>query len=362
MDVCGVPKTAEVGQPAARSMESTSPLFIRVNGENTQADCLFDAWREITSPLFEATAQGRTANYSADIAACMAGDLFVSRVAYDPMVAQRGRGHLTHGDLDYFVLQLFVEGSERLFTGTSHYLLQPQAVCLRDWRYGYTGISERNDIIGFAIPRHLLNTHGRIDASRPVVFWSLDSAAGKILAGEMTRTWERLKHASEQEAAALASSLIKLVNGMLTNLLMEESEQLRVNRAMQLTIKQYIADHLDDDALGVEVLCHRFGLSRASLYRLFQDEGGLRRYIREQRLTHCFSLLSAANSPEVKVRHIAEYWGFDNASHFHRLFKARFGIPPSEILMMSANEFRKSIWEARAIRSWAEGVSVASVR
>lgn len=336
-------------------MKSTSHLFIHINEENTPADCLFDAWREITSPLYDTTARTRTATYAADIAACMAGELFVSRVVYDPMVCRRGRRHLTHGDLDYYVLQLFVKGSERLYTGNSRHLLTPNTVCLRDWRYGYTGISERNDIIGLAIPRHLLNTHGRIDAHRPVILWPLGSAAGKLLAGAITRTWQQLPTASTEEAATLAADLLALLNGILANHLMGESEELRINHAMQLTIKQYIVDHLDDPALGVDLLCHRFHLSRASLYRLFKEEGGLQRFVREQRLRRCFGLLSTATSTRLKVRDIAERWGFDSPSHFNRLFKANFGLAPSDLLIPPSNAPRPSIREALAVRRWAEG-------
>jgi len=343
-------------------MESTSPLFVRVNEENTPADCLFDAWREITSPLFETSARVLTTTYAAEVTACMAGEVFASRVVYDPMICRRGRSHLTHGDLDYYVLQLFVAGSEQIFTGDSRYLLAPNTVCLRDWRYGYTGISQRNDIIGLAIPRHLLNTYGRINAKRPMLLWPIGSVPGKLLARTIMRTWQQLTHASAQEAAMLTSHLLELLNGILLNQLMGQSEELRINHTMLLSIKQYITDHLDDPALGVELLCHTFHLSRATLYRLFKEDGGLQSYIREQRLRCCFGQLCTADSPRVKVREIAERWGFDNPSHFHRLFKGNFGIVPSDLLLPSMNEPRPTIREARAIQSWARGNSLIETR
>lgn len=336
-------------------MESTSHLFLHINEENTPADCLFDAWRESTGPLFDTTAKVRTATYRADVAACMAGELFVSRVLFDPMVSRRGRRHLTHGDLDYYVLQLYVSGSERVYSGSTRYLFDSNTVCLRDWRYGYTGVNERNDIIGFAIPRHLLNTYGGIDASRPALLWPRASAAGTLLTGAILRTWQRLPHASAQEAATLAANLLDLLDGILANHLMGQSEELRINRAMLLTIKQYITDHLDDPALGVDLLCHRFRLSRASLYRMFQEEGGLQRHIREQRLRRCFGLLSNAGSSRLKVRDVAERWGFDDASHFNRLFKTTFGMAPSDLLLPPVNEPRPIIRDVRVIRGWAEG-------
>ncbi|WFU42251.1 hypothetical protein QA640_07195 [Bradyrhizobium sp. CB82] len=60
-------------------------------------------------------------------------------------------------------------------------------------------------------------------------------------------------------------------------------------------IKHHIAHNLETDLLTAAELCREFRISRASLYRLFEADGGLAHYIREQRLNLAFrQLLSPA--------------------------------------------------------------------
>ncbi|MGT2439101.1 hypothetical protein ACU4GH_28710 [Bradyrhizobium betae] len=56
-------------------------------------------------------------------------------------------------------------------------------------------------------------------------------------------------------------------------------------------IKRRIANNLETDALTTEELCRHFHISRATLYRLFEAEGGLAHYVREQRLNLAFRRL-----------------------------------------------------------------------
>jgi AraC-like DNA-binding protein len=54
-------------------------------------------------------------------------------------------------------------------------------------------------------------------------------------------------------------------------------------------------------------------------------------FVREQRLLRCFDELSRPTKLTRLVSEIATRWGFDNPSHFNRLFNAQFGINPSDV-------------------------------
>ena len=58
---------------------------------------------------------------------------------------------------------------------------------------------------------------------------------------------------------------------------------------------------------------------------------GVHRYIRDQRLVRCFAELSRPTAPPTQVSDVAKRWGFTNPAHFHRLFVATFGLPPSAL-------------------------------
>lgn len=80
---------------------------------------------------------------------------------------------------------------------------------------------------------------------------------------------------------------------------------------------------------GVLLAARCTSVSSATLYRLFADVGGVSRYIRERRLQRCLGELVASGADERTVGEAAACWGFDNPSHFNRLFRAEFGCAPS---------------------------------
>ena len=95
-------------------------------------------------------------------------------------------------------------------------------------------------------------------------------------------------------------------------------------------IKQFIAQNLTDPALGPDRLCAMSGLSRTTLYRLFEHTGGIASYIREQRLIRAFRELRNPARRHRRIAEVAADWGFSRETHFSSLFRRYFGISPSE--------------------------------
>ena len=86
--------------------------------------------------------------------------------------------------------------------------------------------------------------------------------------------------------------------------------------------------HLND--LSITTICGAIGLSRASLYRLFEHHGGVRAYIQERRLRRAAEDLTSLALAHRYIYDIAFNWGFSSEAHFSRAFKARFGLSPKQ--------------------------------
>jgi len=93
--------------------------------------------------------------------------------------------------------------------------------------------------------------------------------------------------------------------------------------------KQFIRDNLLEASLDTRELCRHLGMSRSSLYRLFEPLGGVARYIRSARLLDAHRALSTASDTR-PVYAIARERGFDDPSEFSRAFKHQFGYSPTE--------------------------------
>ena len=66
------------------------------------------------------------------------------------------------------------------------------------------------------------------------------------------------------------------------------------------------------------------------LHQVFQDEGTtVSTWIRTRRLERCRRALEDPMSAGVPVARIAARWGFPDAAHFSRVFKAAYGVSPS---------------------------------
>ena len=91
--------------------------------------------------------------------------------------------------------------------------------------------------------------------------------------------------------------------------------------------EQVIEERLGSAMLTVANLCRWTGMSRSSLYRLFDADGGVQAYIRDQRLARVAAELRLVTTG--RVADIAERWGFCDAAYLARVFREVHGMTPS---------------------------------
>jgi AraC-like DNA-binding protein len=101
-----------------------------------------------------------------------------------------------------------------------------------------------------------------------------------------------------------------------------------------LAARREIQASLGAPSLNVASLCRRLAISRSTLHRLFEAEGGVQAYIRERRLEAARAALADADNSEA-IYAIAERLGFSDAAHLSRLFRERFGTSPRDFRVES---------------------------
>lgn len=94
---------------------------------------------------------------------------------------------------------------------------------------------------------------------------------------------------------------------------------------------KYIDDRLSDPDLSVEDLSKHVGMSRGSLYYKLRELTGLTpiEYMRTVKLDKAAVLLE---NSDYNVAQVAYMTGFGTPSYFSRMFKAKYGVLPSEYL------------------------------
>jgi AraC-like DNA-binding protein len=97
-------------------------------------------------------------------------------------------------------------------------------------------------------------------------------------------------------------------------------------------IKADIIRNLQRGDLSVSQLATTHHMSPRAVQRLFEGEGTtLSAFVLEQRLTRAYRILSDPRFADRNISAIAFESGFSDVSYFNRMFRRRFGAPPSDI-------------------------------
>jgi AraC-like DNA-binding protein len=91
----------------------------------------------------------------------------------------------------------------------------------------------------------------------------------------------------------------------------------------------HIQKHLNDPTLNVGSISAAMGCSKRYLHKVFSDQGTtIAKLIWNCRLDRCYVDLSDTAMSDTTITDIAYFWGYNDAQHFSRTFKARYGMTP----------------------------------
>jgi AraC-like DNA-binding protein len=257
--------------------------------------------------------------------------LVVHRSRFDRHELARGPRHLRGDDRDHLAFRLYRWGRTVQTVGDRPVVMGPGVISLVDRRHEMRGRSDAAEMLAMAISRRWLDT--RVFDKTPVVVWSAASPQGRLLSAAASTLWAELPQAAAADAAVLAASFTGLINGLLTTR-PDAEQRAALEKATLPAMQQFVERHLHDPELDPAMLCRAFHCSRARLYRLFKPLGGIERHVRVRRLQRCFDQLAQADGKLRRVNAVAATWGFYDPSHFHRLFKARYQMTPSDALAL----------------------------
>lgn len=186
-----------------------------------------------------------------------------------------------------------------------------------------------------------------------------DTSYGRILRDLLLGLWRHTRELSLAETEPIIDAAATLMAGGMRPV---PGSELRVahveHAAKRASIKSFLERPHPPGALGVGALCRTFGVSRASLYRMFEPDGGLVHYIRELQLRRALAMVSSPAHGHRRILDIALHHGFRSESGFIRAFRRSFGITPGEAraagpaLQAAANSILPELAGGRDVMSW----------
>jgi AraC-like DNA-binding protein len=96
-------------------------------------------------------------------------------------------------------------------------------------------------------------------------------------------------------------------------------------------IRAHIDARLWDRELTPVTVAAAQHISIRYLHKLFEGQGStIGRWIQHRRLEEARRELARPGRSDTTVAAVARRWGFANATHFSRCFRAEYGMPPSD--------------------------------
>jgi len=158
----------------------------------------------------------------------------------------------------------------------------------------------------------------------------LDSQAASLFASHLAQLPGLLPELKAEDGPRVARTVLDLLTLAVSvsgRIIPPEPATRRSIAALRA--RDEIERRLESPSLGVDDLCRRLQISRTSLQRLFEQEGGVGTYIRGRRLEAARRALADPRNPET-IAMLADRLGFSDAAHLSRLFRARYGNTPSD--------------------------------
>lgn len=313
-------------------------------------------WRRKSSPIFDVSLlemDSNTGEFATNT--WFVGGCLFSRAAYDGQAAQHKPRHIKQtGHL--VMIHRVLAGRSIGHVGGYPFDLAPGCISIVDLSKEFESINAPSIIEAVLVPAELV---GFDSSERPAIQEiANDAPASNTLTLEFNCIFSHL-------SLGHASILRQTLDGFLVAARQAMSPPCdgRDGRALarqqqQLEISRFIESNLSSQSLSTSLILKTFGVSRATLYRMFEIHGGVRNYIFRRRVLR--AALDLADSPRQRgqIQIVAARWGFSSAANFNRSVRRVFGKAPgslfrdpgSDVMVEDDNEYELSQLLTRMLR------------
>ncbi len=246
----------------------------------------------------------------------------------NPYAMRRAKPHIQ--DFEHLVLfSRLLEGRTRGTSGDEVINRRPGPIYVSDQARPFEAIIGHNHMQSVYIPKSKLGLESDMTSIPTEIYRTC--TPGKLVHTGMDNLFATLwRNESHISAAALDQFIACLKIAMGASPLRADIRMHARNALFDLICK-YIEQNLGDFALSADSVLSEFGVSRSSLYRMFEDKGGVRNYITERRAVR--ALLEISEAPHIRgqIRMAAERWGFLTPPTFSRTIHRIYGASPGSL-------------------------------
>lgn len=306
--------------------------ILRFDSRAAPAGEEFDLWHDQMALIFdvEVIDRARDHGFHGVMDTFHLGSLLLGRCTSVTQRFVRTPRLIGHSGLDLYLIQYIERGGSIGRMGGREMQAHAGDVTIIDLAQPTSTIDKDFSTLTLCIPREMLAPLvSSPDALHGVVLPAA-SPTGALLGTHLQSLYKAASSLSARDAMAVARGSAAFVAGCLGPALDALDLVLPAMRANRLnTIKRYIEDNLANPELGAVLIAQAAGVSRPTLYRLFEPMGGVAAYVLQRRLSRAVADLMNPNERR-RIADIAHRWGFSSETAFSRAFRSAFGLSPRD--------------------------------
>jgi AraC-like DNA-binding protein len=293
-------------------------------------------WRDAICEIYLQVdcAAERRSDYEGFVREARFGGVTLTDTLISPQSVHRQSLHISHFDKDFYYVGIEHIGRVNILQAGSSFLLRPGVGAIY---YANQPYQLRCDVKSrqywIELPRQAFN--GRFESGSPPLLGHFDLSRGLgYIAMEFCA-------ALAAEGAGLDAELRAKLGEQLMDILAmalrgepdrQPADERSVQRARLRSLTAYIDARLSDPTLSLAEIAKKNGISLRYLHQLFRlTDMSASEWVRLRRLQRCYDMLTSPRHATQSITEISYSMGFSSSSHFSNLFRAQFGLRPSDV-------------------------------
>ena len=245
---------------------------------------------------------------------------------------QLGRVLDDRADQSIFITK-YLRGSTRTWFDGREYLTRKGDIAVAMSAKGT--VFDTKDLVTFAaiFPLDLLGIDRRLVSAPKVI--PAESLENRILSSAMEIWQNELKGLRRADAGLLEASVLGLLRGVLQYGAEAVKQNGDAEKARSHAIREFLEAEWDRPDLGVDLICSTFNTSRTTIYREFEENGGIAGFVTRRRLQIALNALASGPPHRGRIQEVASKVGFTDPAHFSKAFRRHFGFSPSDVFPLA---------------------------
>ncbi len=312
--------------------QTFSPPEARIPVYENHASGDLDMWMAACSEILNlAPIRGEETDIPHRVSSWFVDPITFSNSQYSAMVAKRTDWHIEEAGRQIHVHR-YVSGRGSLETAGLPLERQPASVTLLDYSRPFKSVHTASNCESIFVP-HTAIGYSPSDANHAPVY-SQASTMGKLIHQEMDDMFAMMRGGAKFVAPGDVRRFLGCIEVAMRPDTAAMSARVYARESLKRSIQKFIEAQLRSTDICVTQILQNFGVSRASLFRMFEPENGVRSYINRRRVHRAVIELAEAPHTRGHVHEVSERWGFSSDANFNRMVKSEFGIAPGGLFEM----------------------------